>query len=141
MKLSSPAAFLSKVRPLNATPLDIWPMLLCIEQDFFQPQVVQDATVFFLKTVIHDWSNEMSHTILRHLRDAATPSTKLLIMDRIVPYACKGIDKIAESIPGLLKRDVPDVLLPNLGAYGPTAYHVDLNVSGINYSIIGWVPD
>lgn len=85
--------------------------------------------MFFLKMIIHDWSDEMSHIILEHLRDAATPSTKLLIMDRIVPYACKGVDKAAEGIPGLLTQDVPDVLPPNLGSWGPTTYHIDLNVS------------
>lgn len=92
--------------------------------------------MFFLKMIIHDWSDEMSRIILGHLRDAATPSTKLLIMDRIVPYACKGVDKAAEGIPGLLTQDVPDVLPPNLGSWGPTTYHIDLNVSGTIFIVL-----
>lgn len=52
-------------------------------------------------------------------------------MDRIVPYACRGTNEAEGRIPGLFKRDVPNVLPPNLGTYGPTPYHIDLTVSGI----------
>lgn len=84
MTLSNTDASLSKVTLPSMLHLSVFDQRCSIEQDFFQPQVVQDATIFFLKTVIHDWSNEMSQTILGHLRDAATLSTKLLIMDRMM---------------------------------------------------------
>lgn len=125
---SSPNASLSKVTPY-CTAHVISLIRLFIGHSFFEPQPIRDAAVFFLKAIIHDWSDEKSRIILGHLRDAATPTTRLLIMDRIVPYAYNGVDKAAEGIPGLLIQDIPDVLPPNLGSWGLTTYHIDLNVS------------
>ena len=87
---------------------------------------------------MHDWSDERASVILRHLRDAASAvasprKTRLLVIDRIVPYACRSTSDDDEAkdrdIPGLIKAEgVPEFLLPNLGAWGPTPYHADLNV-------------
>ena len=104
------------------------------------PQPIKDASVFFMKMILHDWSDLKCRVILSQLRDAAvTGKTRLLIMDRIVPYACKGTDPMAKDIPGLLRPEVPDVLPPNLGAWGPTTYHVDLNVSLPAFPLHGYV--
>lgn len=125
---SSPDASLSKVTLSCITPATSLTRSL-IGHSFFEPQPIRDAAVFFLKAIIHDWSDEKSRIILGHLRDAATPKTRLLLMDRIVPYACNGVDKAAEGIPGLFVQDIPDVLPPNLGSWGLTTYYIDLNVS------------
>ena len=109
-----------------------------IGHDFLSPQPIKDASFFLLKAIMHDWSDERASIILAHLRDAVSPrKTRLLVIDRIVPYACRstdddGVDNLKDGdrgIPVLIKADgVPEFLLPNLGAWGPTPYHADLNV-------------
>ncbi|KAI0064216.1 S-adenosyl-L-methionine-dependent methyltransferase [Artomyces pyxidatus] len=56
--------------------------------NFFKPQPVKDAVVYFLRGIIHNWTDAMSITILKHLRVAAGPSSKLVIFDMLMLYAC-----------------------------------------------------
>ena len=104
--------------------------MIFIAHDFFQPQPVKDATVFLLKAIIHDWSDEYASKILNQLREAATTSTKLIVMDRIIPYACRMTGNNDENIPGYAYEPTPEPLPANKGAGEPTAYGADLNVSG-----------
>ncbi|KAF8184846.1 O-methyltransferase [Pholiota molesta] len=57
-------------------------------QDFFEPQPVKDAAVFLLRVVLHDWPDDFARKILLRLREAASPETKLLIADFVLPLAC-----------------------------------------------------
>ncbi|GAA5992296.1 hypothetical protein JCM5350_000803 [Sporobolomyces pararoseus] len=50
-------------------------------QNFFEPQQVKDASVFVLRAILHDWPDSESIQILNHLRDAATPTTKLVVIE------------------------------------------------------------
>ncbi|EMD33481.1 hypothetical protein CERSUDRAFT_87325 [Gelatoporia subvermispora B] len=93
--------------------------------DFFQAQPQKDASVFLLKQIMHDWSDRFATNILRQLRDAATPSTKLVLIDNILPYACRA-DGLA--VPGARAPDVPEPLLPNLGGAGILPYCFDLSM-------------
>lgn len=98
--------------------------------DFFQPQPVQGAAAYLLKSIIHDWSDPYATQILTRIREAAAPDSKLLVIDRILPYACRiaGEDVEALNALGIETEDVPEPLPPNLGAGNPTAYATDLNV-------------
>ncbi|KAL1745741.1 S-adenosyl-L-methionine-dependent methyltransferase [Schizophyllum fasciatum] len=58
-----------------------------IPQDFFEPQVVKDARVFLLFHIMHNWGKTRAVQILRNLREVASPETKLIIGDQIVPHA------------------------------------------------------
>lgn len=51
-----------------------------------------------MKSIVHDWSDEVALTILRHLREAAGPNTRLYSMDKIVPYTCETADMKIEGI-------------------------------------------
>ncbi|KAI5888463.1 S-adenosyl-L-methionine-dependent methyltransferase [Schizophyllum commune H4-8] len=84
-----------------------------VPQDFFATQAVKQPAVFTLFHIIHDWGRTASITILRRLREAAGPDTKLIIGDQIAPYACpvdvqpvpkdiKGADKLSPPILPLL---------------------------------------
>jgi hypothetical protein len=52
--------------------------------DFFRA-VPSGADAYILKSVIHDWDDEPSVTILRNCRDAIAPTGKLLLVERVMP--------------------------------------------------------
>lgn len=54
--------------------------------DFFTPQPIKGARVYYMHGVLHDWSDEPARKILAMHRDALTPGySKLLIHDHIAP--------------------------------------------------------
>ena len=93
-------------------------------QNFFEPQAVKGASVYFMRLVLHDWNVATCQKILRHLRDAAIPSTRLIIFDMVMPLSCP---EIKEGKP--VGLPVPYPLLANLGAgLGGFATAIDLQV-------------
>lgn len=62
----------------------------CIEYDFFTPQPVQGADVYLLRTILHDWSDADAIRILRGIVQAMGPSSRLLIMDMVLPNVGLG---------------------------------------------------
>ena len=55
-----------------------------IAGDFFH-SVPSGADAYILKSVIHDWDDERSVTILRNCRTAIAPGGKLLLVERVMP--------------------------------------------------------
>jgi hypothetical protein len=50
--------------------------------DFFKPQPVRGARVYFMRSVLHDWADEQCRMILGQLKDAMEPGySKILISD------------------------------------------------------------
>ncbi|KAF9060199.1 O-methyltransferase-domain-containing protein, partial [Rhodocollybia butyracea] len=49
---------------------------------------ISNASVYMMHFVLHDWPALKCHTILNHLRAAASKTTKLILFEAIVPYAC-----------------------------------------------------
>ncbi|KAH8111778.1 S-adenosyl-L-methionine-dependent methyltransferase [Phellopilus nigrolimitatus] len=93
-----------------------------IDTDFFeaQPTLPGNPEVFLLRMIVHDWSDKYVIKLLRRLRDVAKPSTKLVIVDSVLDYAC------ASSGGG-----PPAPLLSNMGGGNLLAYSVDLAVFGV----------
>lgn len=53
--------------------------------DFFKPQPLKGARAYYMRYILHNWSDEECRTILRHLRDAMTPGySKILIHECVV---------------------------------------------------------
>ncbi|KAI0041964.1 S-adenosyl-L-methionine-dependent methyltransferase [Auriscalpium vulgare] len=77
-------------------------------QDFFQPQAVKEASVYYMRHILHDWPDSTSETILKHLRAVAGPHSKLVVFDSLMPHACP--DDSEGSLP-----PPPFPLLANLG--------------------------
>ncbi|KAJ7067487.1 S-adenosyl-L-methionine-dependent methyltransferase [Mycena amicta] len=97
--------------------------------DFFTNQPQKHATVFLLKQVMHDWSDEYCVKILNTLWDAAVPNTTLLLLDSIVPLACHDPAADAsgpQAIPGAApSKEAPPPLLANYGATNDMPYNAD----------------
>jgi hypothetical protein len=98
-----------------------------LAQDFFQKQSApQVADVYLLRMVLHDHPDAYCIDILRHLRDAAKPSTQLVIIDNIMYHTCP--DPLLDEIPGAKMFDPPTPLLHNMGAANVFNNLMDLHV-------------
>ncbi|KAJ6629327.1 hypothetical protein B0H10DRAFT_1700489, partial [Mycena sp. CBHHK59/15] len=98
--------------------------------DFFTPQPVKDAAVFFLRVVLHDWPDAFAHRILLRLREAAAEHTRLVLADFVLPLACAddfGVAGDAE-VQGAETTLAPAPLLANLGKASANAYWMDLTM-------------
>ncbi|KAF8577502.1 S-adenosyl-L-methionine-dependent methyltransferase [Ramaria rubella] len=96
---------------------------------FFEPQPEQNASIYLLKQIAHDWSDKYCIKFLTRLRESAMPSTKLLLMDSIMPYSCH--DPAADSsssIPGVVSREAPAPLLANFGAVNDMIHNANAAV-------------
>ncbi|KAJ7890328.1 O-methyltransferase [Mycena leptocephala] len=94
---------------------------------FFTAQPLKNAAVFLLRWIMHDWSDPFAVQILQHLREAATPETKLVTVDIILPYTCPDTG-VTTRIPGAAHPPPPAPLLPNLGAASNMKYWLDLQM-------------
>lgn len=67
--------------PEGSLPPEIEPQV----HDFWTPQPVKRAKVYHMRRIMHDWPDAECQKILRHLADAMTPDSKLLIADMVIP--------------------------------------------------------
>jgi hypothetical protein len=90
-----------------------------------------------MRFILHDWPESECIKILQHLRDASAPTSKLILFEFCVPYACEdtsgAIGDAKESGSGMKKAPFP--LLANFGAGGGTyPTFVDLQVRSFSLS-------
>jgi len=87
------------------------------ENNFFSTQPVQNASVYFVKHILHDWSDERALAILRAFRVAAGPDTKRDIMEKVMPCTClsQGEEGAIPDVPGYMKPTLA-APLTNVGA-------------------------
>jgi hypothetical protein len=64
------------------------PHTRCSGQDFFEPQAIKEPAAFVLRFIVHDWADGPSIKILKNLRAAAKPATRLVIFDALMPHVC-----------------------------------------------------
>ena len=58
--------------------------------DFFEPQQVHGASIYYMRNIIHDYGDEQAIQILSHTRDALGPDSVVLIDDMVL--ASKGVN-------------------------------------------------
>ena len=91
--------------------------------DFFNPQPVNDADIFLLRYILHNWSNSKAIEILKRLREVSVPGkTRVVVIDVVVQYACavdrkqiRGAEDIVFEETLGKKGEMPVGLLENLG--------------------------
>lgn len=53
--------------------------------DFFQPQPVKGAKVYYMRQILHDWPDKQAKIILEHIRDAMNEESVLIVHDATFP--------------------------------------------------------
>ncbi|KAJ6505369.1 O-methyltransferase [Mycena sanguinolenta] len=103
--------------------------------NFLEPQPVKNAAVFLLRHILHDWADPSAIIILTHLRQAALPSTKLVVIENIVQSACSGesTHPHVNSVPilGAPRKPASPPLLANFGMAGAPLYYYDLTMNNV----------
>jgi len=80
-----------------------------------------------MRFITHDWPDPTMKIILKHLRAAAQPTTVLVVLDPIVPYAGPTGDEHT-NIVGAQPPPLPAPLLPGLGMASTLVTMADLQV-------------
>jgi len=97
-------------------------------QDFFKPQPVEHASVYFICRIMHDWPDNDALRILQNVRDACSPDSKVILGDHLLSFAC-SMPSNDETRTLADKSEVPKPLLNNLGISG--GYTLDLGMMGL----------
>ncbi|KAJ7122489.1 O-methyltransferase, partial [Mycena crocata] len=95
--------------------------------DFFAAQPHTEAAIFLLRWIMHDWADPSAIQILKRLREAAIPETRLVTVDIILPYTCHDAS-ITDLIPGAARPLAPPPLLANMGAASSMNYWLDFQM-------------
>jgi len=56
-----------------------------VPHDFFQPQPIHGAKVYYMRNVIHDWDDERASAILKNTREAMAKDSVLFVDEIILP--------------------------------------------------------
>ena len=104
-------------------------LIVCIEHDFFEPQPVQGATVYMARYILHNWSDAYCLKMLKRLREAAGPGTKLVVMEQIMDHLSRSPEPKKWSIPGNSGYMGPEPLLAYPVAVSGYTYFLDILVS------------
>ena len=82
-----------------------------------------------LRHICHGWPDPTVATILKQLRKAAQPQTRLIVHDMIMQFAC------TEPETGFAGREIsespPEPLLANWGRANSEMYSMDMLVSRV----------
>ncbi|KDR83075.1 hypothetical protein GALMADRAFT_263497 [Galerina marginata CBS 339.88] len=95
-------------------------------QDFFEPQPQRKVSVFFMKQILHDWSDQYGIKILKNLWAAASKETRLVLMESLMPFACHDSSTDEGGRFGAVSHMAPAPLLANYGAVKEMAYGADI---------------
>ncbi|KIY46447.1 S-adenosyl-L-methionine-dependent methyltransferase [Fistulina hepatica ATCC 64428] len=112
------------------------PVINCLRlssHDFFQPfpDNLKAPDVFLVRMILHDWADPHSITILSHMRAAAGPKTKLIVVDHVLRYPCEAPSSIKDIKGYSDTAPVPAPLLRNMGTAGTLAHQFSILMTGI----------
>ncbi|TFK84126.1 S-adenosyl-L-methionine-dependent methyltransferase [Polyporus arcularius HHB13444] len=119
-----------------------------LAQDFFQPQpphidiagvgTVSFPSVYLVRGCTHNWPDRDVQRMLRLLRDSAGPTTKLLLVEVILPLACYDDTELEDAgaappLPGAERTLAPagSPLLANLGKAHASEYLLDISMMAV----------
>lgn len=66
-------------------PANLQDKITFMEHDFFTEQPIKGASVYFLRYILHDWSDPYAIRILKALVPAMRPGSKVLLNEHVIP--------------------------------------------------------
>lgn len=100
---TQPGRLILQDLPGQIQPLDTRALapveLVC--HDFFTPQPIKGAKVYYLKMVLHDWPDMQCRSILENLKPALTPGYSKILINEIVVLD-QGADSFSTSVDLLM---------------------------------------
>ncbi|KAF4632321.1 hypothetical protein G7Y89_g5805 [Cudoniella acicularis] len=92
--------------------------LMLMPHDFFQEQVVKGADVYYLRWILHDWSDKYATEIIRQLVPALKRGARILVSELCLPDPCvlsrykerhaRNFDISMKQIQNSKERDATD---------------------------------
>ncbi|KAL8931961.1 MAG: hypothetical protein Q9216_007011 [Gyalolechia sp. 2 TL-2023] len=89
-----------------------------VSHDFFNENPTKGADVYWLRYIIHDWSDEYCVRILAAVRAAMAPHSRILICDQVMNTTL-GSEQITPA---------PAPLLANYGSFSRWSHHRDITM-------------
>ncbi|KAI9568006.1 O-methyltransferase-domain-containing protein [Boletus coccyginus] len=94
--------------------------------DFFTQIPVVGKDIYYLRSVIHNWSDQRAALILRNLRQALGPNSRILIHDYVLRGLSRQQAETESAFPGTAVA--PEPLLPNFGVGNIRMYQQDVSM-------------
>ncbi|KAG1822664.1 S-adenosyl-L-methionine-dependent methyltransferase [Suillus subaureus] len=91
--------------------------------DFLEDAPVAGKDVYYLRHIIHNWPDAKATTILRNIRKAMGPNSRVLIHDCVISHTFQKPDVETNGL-----SVAPEPMLPNFGAGSHNAYQTDLTM-------------
>ncbi|KAI1140497.1 putative O-methyltransferase [Hypoxylon sp. FL0543] len=89
-----------------------------VTQDFFEPNPVKGADIYWMRHVLHDWKDEDCVRILSSVAAAMGPNSRLLVADIT----------LIETIGDPYVEAAPKPLLANYGVHGHHGFSLDISM-------------
>ncbi|KAF2837272.1 o-methyltransferas-like protein [Patellaria atrata CBS 101060] len=106
--------------------------------DFFTPQPIQGAFIYYIRRCLHDWSDTSCTTILSTIAKAMSPSSRLVIAEMVIPEQGAGLEAAWYDITMMTlngrertRKDFEQILEPA----GLRISNV-ITVPGTNYGVV-----
>ncbi|KAL4080473.1 S-adenosyl-L-methionine-dependent methyltransferase [Scleroderma citrinum] len=95
--------------------------------NFLEEALVSGKDVYYLRFILHDWPDTEVLIILRNLRKAMGPHSRLLIHEHVLidTYHSDPTEDVGIDVP-------PEPMLPNFGAGSANLYSTDLGMLVLN---------
>jgi len=89
-----------------------------MKHDFFEEQPIKNADVYFMRWILHDWSDGKAKEILRNLIPALKPGSNVILQEFVLPEAgmlsfyhqktMRNIDLAMKSLLNSKEREMDD---------------------------------
>ncbi|KAJ4478948.1 S-adenosyl-L-methionine-dependent methyltransferase [Lentinula aciculospora] len=98
--------------------------------DFFKDAAVYGCDFYYIRSILRDWPDAESELILRNVRKAMKPSSRIIIHDTVLRDAVHAHETSPNDT--IFQLDVaPSPLLPNYGVGRVRTYELDLTMMNL----------
>ncbi|KAH7908402.1 O-methyltransferase-domain-containing protein [Hygrophoropsis aurantiaca] len=96
------------------------------ELNFFEQVPVKGKDIYYLRNIIHDWPDHEAALILRNVRQALGPNSRVLVHDYVLRQLSRKQAEVEAASLGAVVA--PEPLLPNFGVGNMRSYQQDMTM-------------